>query len=260
MKLHNAEINTKRPLNLNGSRPFPGTTLFAPSRTDLTLVYNDSTITRFNGASSFSFFRMRANSIFDPDPLLLTGGISGFTEWGGLYRKYLVTDVHIEWKVCNLNNVGVNLVFSASTVDVNGLITSNNTVADLAELPFSSAVALSPTGGQDRAIITKTISLAKLHGRPEQYLTDDNYSGFLGSAASNPTNILFLNFGAFASANMTSGIDSTLRIKYRVQLYERQSPLDRSLALATVGRTFVPPKTGTANCVKCGECYCKCVD
>jgi len=239
--------------NLNGASPFPGTSLFAPKSMDVTLAYNDNTQSRFATASTFAFFRMRANSVFDPDPLLATGGISGFLEWGSLYRKYLVTDVHVEWILSNLNAHPVNVVFCASTVDLAAAVASANAVSDLGELNFSVVRNLSAAGGQDRATISKTINLAKLHGRFQQYLTDDDYSGFAGTGPTNPAQMLFLNFGAWSNLPLTSGIDCTLRIKYRVTWFERQSPLDRTLVLldaSSPGECY-SGKCGRRGCLTC---------
>ncbi len=221
--------NNNQSFNLSGNRPFPGTALFAPATADITLVYQDSSMTRFNSGATFAYYRMRANGLYDPDPLLATGGISGFLEWGSIYRKYVVTDVHYEWKVTNREVFPVNIVTAVGNVDLVAAVSSVNAAADIAELKYSSTAVLSAAGGQDRAVINKTVHLPKVHGRPEQYLGDDNYSGFGGAAPSNPNTLLYIHFAAYSTANMAVGCDVVLRIKFRVTWYDVQSPIDRLL-------------------------------
>jgi len=215
--------NRQLPVNTSIMRnPYP---VFAPEHINITFIYNDTSLVRNNAGSSYLWFKMRT-SLYDPDPLLLTGGITGFLEWGGIYRKYLIEAVTIEWRVCNLETFPVSITFAPSLNDLILAVTSRNAAADLGELKISQNRALSMAGGLDRTIIKARINLPQYIGNSIEFYAG-GYSGFMGALPGNPALLVFFNFAAYAANVFVNGIESTLRIKFHTRLYDLQSPIDR---------------------------------
>jgi len=209
------------------SRGLPSSAYPTVSRMEerVALHYQDFSSTRLTSSSSFSSFLMRVNGIFDPDPLLLTGGVSGFGEWGGLYRQYLVEAVTVTWNVSNLQNFPIILVMAPSLTALGGVLGSGAAIANLAENKFAQKKKiLSGSGGQDRTFFRSYLNLAKFTGQPLQF-NSGGYSGFLGTAPSNPVNLIYFNFCAYGPSPLTSGIISDLSIRFHTKLYNVQTPL-----------------------------------
>jgi hypothetical protein len=213
---------------LRSDRGIDGTPMIIEHQKTVTLSYADNTNVRNNIGASYLFYQLRSNGLYDPDPLLLSGGISGFTEYGGFYRKYRVESVEVEWTISNNESFPVIIVFGAANSNLATVVTSSNDVLDLAENPYGVIKELSAAGGQDRITIRSKISLAQLVGQSEYY-NDINYAGFLGSAPANPALLTYLLFGAVATkSTFSNGIASMIRLKFKVQLYDRQTPIDRT--------------------------------
>lgn len=179
--------------------------------------YVDSNLVRNNVGSDYLTFNMRANSAYDPDPLLLSGGISGFAEYANFFNQYRVLEIELSWTVSNKESFPVHLGVTASTGPL--LVNSVAKAIDILENGYSLGPAtISPTGGMDRVMITKRISLPKVWGCVGQYLTDDNWAS---SVTTNPTFIVNLAFVAYASSPFVNGIDSNLRIRFHTEFYSR---------------------------------------
>jgi hypothetical protein len=187
-------------------------------------TYQDFITTRFASAASFSAFVLRLNGLYDPDPLLLTGGIAGIIEWGGLYRQNLPEFCDLIWSVVNNNNSAVVVVFVPSLTNLSASLSSGQVIANLAENKWSRRVVLSAQGGQDRATIRVRIPFAQFVGNRTQFLSG-TYSGFLGSAPSNPTTIIYGTFGCYGPNALTNGVTSCLTLKIGTKLYDVQTPL-----------------------------------
>jgi hypothetical protein len=188
------------------------------------LLYQDFSSTRLTSASSFASFSIRINGLFDPDPLLATGSISGFNELGLLYRQSLVEKVLSDWFVCNNGAVPIIIVVCPSLTNLAGVLSSGAAIANLAENKWARKAILSGAGGQDRYRIRLSIDLARFVANYTQYHSGI-YSGFMGSAPSNPTQLIYLNFCAYSPLPLTSGVTSDLSIKFFTEVYDVQTPL-----------------------------------
>jgi hypothetical protein len=186
-----------------------------PTRKLVWLNYIDSTLVRNNAGFDYLTFNMRANSAYDPDPLLLSGGISGFSEYAKFYSFYRVLEIELSWAVSNKESFPVHLGLTASTNSL--LINSVATAIDTLENGYSLGPAtISPSGGMDRVMITKRISLSKVWGSVAQYLADDNWAS---SVTTNPIFLVNLAFVAYASSPFMNGIDSDLRIRFHTEFF-----------------------------------------
>ena len=53
-------------------------------------MYRDNSYTRNNPGNNFLVYSLRINDLYDPDPLVLSGSISGFKEMMQFYQYYRV--------------------------------------------------------------------------------------------------------------------------------------------------------------------------
>ena len=70
-----------------------GRSLIMPPKLIRTLRYVDSAYVRNNPGGNYLVYSFRINDLYDPDPLLLSGSISGFKEIMQFYAQYRVLHV-----------------------------------------------------------------------------------------------------------------------------------------------------------------------
>lgn len=203
---------------------YMGAPLFAPPETIVTLCYQDNAVARNNVGVQYLIFRLRT-SVNDPDPLLGSGGVSGFVEWGALYRKWIILSVDIDWKVDNLESFPMTIIFAPTTVDIFASVVSRNDALDIAELPNSQSKQVSASSGMDRSFIRSRVNLSAFSGDPTYYRSSGLFNGV---GAANPTLMYYFNFVIVTNVNLVSGIFSNLRIRYKVRFYERNYVFDRN--------------------------------
>jgi hypothetical protein len=190
--------------------------IIQPSKT-VWLDYIDATLVRNNAGANYLVFLMRANSPYDPDPLLSTGGISGFAEMSAFYSQYRVTHCQISWTVANKESFPVHIGFNLSSAPL--AVTTVAKAIDCLENGYSVGPAtISTSGGMDRVMLTKRVTLSHIWGNLIQYEADDNWAA---SVISNPSFLIYINFLAYASTPFVNGIDSDLRLRFRVKFYSR---------------------------------------
>jgi len=186
------------------------------------LNYTDGNMTRTAGAT-FSLFRLRANALFDVDPLLASGTVSGFTELATLYRQYRVTHLEFEWTAINNENFPVIIGAFFSNVDVIAAVVSAEGALGTLENPFSTrAHCLSIASGMDRTTLVGKLPLSKVHGSALNYLADNDYSALV---TGNPANLIFINFVMVSTvgANLATGISSSLVLRFTTEFFNRQT-------------------------------------
>jgi hypothetical protein len=187
-----------------------------PDNVVTTLVYQDTILNRNNVGGLVCSWRYRLNSVFDPDPLLGSGAISGFAEWAGIYTHYRVLSYTYDFSVAN-NETFPLMVVAAPTLPDIGSNTSN--LDQLPEVPYGRKSLLSAKGGQDRTRIRGHISIAKLEGSMEP-LTDSSFSS---QVTTNPVMLRFMNFGfTGGSVPLVNGVLVSVRMKFRTQFFARQ--------------------------------------
>jgi len=194
---------------------------YAPDSVVVTLTYSDAAIDRNNAGNKFMYWRIRMNSVYDPDPLVLSGAVSGFTEWAAIYRRYLVLKCEIDSTIVNKEAFPVGVSFAPSDFDLTPVIIGPSTAQDLSELPYAIPTkVLSTLGGQDKLNFRKSIDLAKFTGQRGAYHDSLQYSSLVNT---NPSTLLFWNAGLFTDTNMVSGIFQNTKYHYTVLFTERQS-------------------------------------
>lgn len=197
---------------------YTGPGFYAPDRIVCELSWLDETYQRNNVGSPNASWRVRANSVFDPDPALGTGGIVGMTYLASLYLNYRVLAYAYEWHVSNLEAFPV-LFASFPTVSDIGLNAA--AIAQYTEGPRVTKGIASAQGGLDRITLSSGwISIEEVIGS-KTVLYDDNY---VGSTAANPTAMTYQNFAAIPgkAVNLSQGWSSNLRIRYKVAFFARK--------------------------------------
>jgi len=190
---------------------------FTPETIIADLVYPDTFYNRNNASSPFLSWRYRMNSIYDPDPLVGSGSVPGYTYYSGGYSNYIVLGLGYDISLSNLEGSPVDVVVWPTTNDV------GNNYASTSEAfgnPHATQSLLSAKGGQDRARLKGWVDVGRFQGNMTQYL-GGNYSSVFGS---NPSQILYLNVGAVESTNFTTnnGLDIRAALTYRTAFFNRK--------------------------------------
>jgi hypothetical protein len=181
------------------------------------LIYFDTTYTRVNAGSAYMSYRMRMNSIYDPDPALGTGAIPGYAAWATFYNSYRVLVFKYDLEVSNQEAFPQDILVCPSRSDL-GVNYVN--IYDFLGNPRGKSHTISSTGGMDKTRFTDSIDLGQYYGNPKQYLGDD---GFGGSVGANPGVMMFFNIATLSTANQTAakGIFTKGKYTYTVLMHGR---------------------------------------
>ena len=95
---------------------------FMPDKSLNKMVYHDDTVFRTNNGNSFVTWSIRMNDVYDPDPNLASGGLSGFAEIGAIYGRFTVLGFKYDIKLTNSNNFPINV---AACYTPNGIVAAN---------------------------------------------------------------------------------------------------------------------------------------
>lgn len=195
---NNKTAQRPKPRNQNKSVDRTGITVplrpndIMPPILTKTLNYIDSSYVRNNPGGNYLVYSFRINDLYDPDPLILSGSVSGFKEIMQFYNYYRVTNCHVSFKI--FNNEAFAIIYGAvfSQFNLTGTISSRDDAINALENDFSTrARLLSAKGGLDHEDINFALQPWQLLGDKKQYDAESNYTG-LGLAT--PTSPLWLNF------------------------------------------------------------------
>lgn len=197
--------------------------IIMPNKLLRKLRYVDSAYVRNAPGNSFLVYSFRINDLYDPDPLILSGSISGFKEIMQFYNYYRVLHVAASVSISNLETFPLmyGMVFSQS--NLTGSITTRDDAMNALEGPMSSrARMLSGKGGLDRALISRGMNPARILGIPSQYMSDIAYAG---SGLATPSIPLWLNFivASATGAALTNGYCTTTTLTFHSEFFGLQS-------------------------------------
>lgn len=187
---------------------------FAPDKTRVRLVYQDTTDTRTVTSSNAMNWGYRS-SAYDPDPAALSGSIPGFVELANLYTSYCVHAMHLQLEVANQNSEAAIIVVWPSNVLHN---TNSLTKADLAEYSGNVRAQSHFLGNSNGINIMKlqtTASGIQLVG--PRFKSDLDYSA---STSTNPVEMYNINIGAYCPfGNFTYALGVRARVIYDVEFF-----------------------------------------
>lgn len=153
--------------------------------------YIDSAYARNNPGNNYLVFSFRINDLYDPDPTILSGSISGLKEMMQFYQYYRVNHVNVSMKIFNNETFAIlyGAVFSQS--NLTGTISSRDDAINSLENDFSTrARLLSAKSGLDHEDIYFQIRPELLLGDKKQYEASNLYAG---NGLASPSIPLWLN-------------------------------------------------------------------
>lgn len=175
-------------------------------------VYMDLRIDN-NAGSTYTSFRLRMNSAFDPDPALGSGSLPGFTEWSAIYRNYRVLKYEIECEASNNETFPITAIICPSQADL-GL--NYTLTASLAANPGAVSKQISPKGGIDKALLRAEVDLGKYYGNEYQWMGNDSFAAAINA---NPSTLFYMNIGCVAAGNLVSGFTTRTLHRFTVAMY-----------------------------------------
>lgn len=185
-----------------------------PDTMVVSLIYPDSVMIRNNVGGVNCSWRYRMNSAYDPDPLLGTGAIPGFTEYAAFYTHYRVIKFGYRMTVLSNENFPLNFICAPSELDV-GANYSN--LDELPGYPYGKQRMLGNLGSEPVSMKWQ-ITPSRLEGSSEPR-TDNT---FASQTTTNPIMIRFMNFGFTNSTTpLVSGVTISMSVRYIVQFYAR---------------------------------------
>lgn len=180
-----------------------GVESYAPNSYQCTLKYTDQNIVKNSAGNQFIYWRLRMNDLFDPDPLILSGSISGFAEMNALFRRYLVTHFTVTTTIANNETFPVTIITAPSDLDFATIITTAASAQNMGEIPLAKTYVLAAKGGMDRISFKQEFYLPDLVGQPGAYRDSLTYSALSNAS---PTTQLFYNWACSSATNFVNGI------------------------------------------------------
>lgn len=192
-----------------------------PSRIVRTLNYVDSAYVRNNPGNNFLVYSMRINDVYDPDPLILSGSVSGFKEIMQFYTQYRVLHLNVNFRI--FNNEAFALLYGAvfSQSNLTGTIASRDDAINALENDFSTrSRILSAKGGLDHEDINFNIAPFRLLGDKKQYMASNEYAG---QGLATPAIPLWLNFivASPTGAALTNGYTTSTVLTFTTEFFGR---------------------------------------
>ncbi len=182
------------------------------------LTYPDTVYAKNNVGSAFISWRYRMNSIYDPDPLVGSGSVPGYSYYATGYGSYRVLGFAYNVTLANFEGSPVDIVGCPSNTDLGANYSGTN---ELFANPHATVALLSAKNGMDRATLKGYIDLGRFSGNTSQYLGNDSFGSSFGN---NPGTMSYINFGAVSSALFTTnnGIDYRVTLTYTVLFTQRK--------------------------------------
>jgi len=195
--------------------------LIMPPRHLANFMYVDNAYVRNNPGNNYLVYSFRINDLYDPDPLILSGSVSGFKEMMQFYSYYRVLGFSATINLSN--NEAFDIFYGAvfSQTNLTGVISSRDDAANALENNYAKGpFILSEKTGIDRGSMKLSIKPSSLLGVPRQYFADTNYTG-LGLAS--PSIPLWLNFIVYSptGAALTNGYTTSTKLFFHAEFFGR---------------------------------------
>jgi len=172
------------------------------------------------GASQFLTKRWRITDIYDPDPLLGGGTVSGYNEITKIYGRYRVLKHSFSFTVVNNEpSIPINFGFIMRVDDPTSSIgTVQDCIDSLETSPSTGPKMVGTTGGMSvyRSKIIKTDPGVML-GDKLNYMADSNWTGVTGASPSNNMYLVFIMYSV--SGNLTNGCILSINQWYTTRWY-----------------------------------------
>lgn len=184
------------------------------------LKYVDGTDQRTATGVNWAVWRLKLTDVYDPDPLLLTGGITGYNEFSAFFNRWRVLANQITLTVTNREVFPLHFGILLAPSDITSLLSSRALALDALERPgciFHKE--LSAQGGMDRTSFSRRIELKHILGDASTLRAGD----FDGSVSTSPIRNLYVHFILVAPTTITTianGVFYDLTISYLTKFYD----------------------------------------
>lgn len=209
----------KTPKSMKPHNVFPAYSIHKLTyKSDLTLITSGST---------FLVKSFRANSLYDPDPAILSSGYAGFSWLAQAYDEYLVQSSRVRCWAGNQNSsfVSFGVVYSLEQLDAT--IGSWQEARDALENKFSTRttqLTAKGIGGCSRSVSGQCALQDITKAGVYQY--SDIYTGL---STADPTYIIWVSFIAFSddgSTPLTDGIVMDFTLESTAEFYSPKTLKD----------------------------------
>lgn len=134
------------------------------------LSYCDGSDQRNAVALNFFCWAMKLTDVWDPDPLLATGGITGFAEMAAFFLRFIVLWCKIKVSIANREPYPIHVGAVASPTSLVGSIGSRTQALDAFERPGKLFFQeLSREQGMDRVQFERKLNPATILGNRQLY-------------------------------------------------------------------------------------------
>jgi hypothetical protein len=156
------------------------------------------------------------------NPNMFTGvstSVPGFTEWGGLYRKYRVGDGDFEYSTLNNDPFGVEMF--STPVNFQPSLTADPT--KFLSMGGAKTKLISPKGGLDHGTVRNRASVSWFGGSATTTV-EDAYVGTTDNTSPPADNLYFLyGFMTNGMATVTPALN-VIKVHVTIDFFELQSP------------------------------------
>jgi hypothetical protein len=185
------------------------------------LNYIDSQYVRNNAGANYLAYSFRTNDLYDPDPLILSGSVSGFKEIMQFYNLTKVIKSRVNITITNNENFGIiwGIVFSLS--NLSGTFANRDDAVNALENDFSTrALLLAAKGGIDTETKSVRCDPWALLGDKNQYLGDTSYAQTISTSPNIPV-WMNLIIASPSATSLTNGVTTSLTISMTGRFFAR---------------------------------------
>lgn len=223
MNTNKRKQNKTKPTSRNrrrrGARTKESSKMIMPRHIRRTLRYVDSAYVRNNPGNNFLVYSFRINDLYDPDPTILSGSLSGFKEIMQFYNTYRVLAINLNVIIVNLESIPIMYGVCFTTQNLTGVISTRDDAINALENHFSTkAKILSGKGGIDRASLSRHVMIHNIVGDKKQYLADIDYTG---QGLATPNRPVWMNMivTTTTGAALTLGYATTTNIAFDSEFF-----------------------------------------
>jgi len=193
-----------------------------PVRIERSLYYIDENLSRNNVGAQYLVFDYRINDLWDPDPLILSGSVTGFQQQMAFYNLYRVLTVEAQVDISNNENFPVLWGIVYSNQPLVGVASTKLIALSFLENGFSSgAKILSAKGGADRGGVRAKTPVYEILGNKKEYMADVRYAGQGLASPSLPLYMSLIVVGS-SSTNLANGVGVFLKLNFQTEFFGRR--------------------------------------
>jgi hypothetical protein len=193
------------------------------------MKYNDTVSILKDAAASFYVREFKVNDIFDPDPLLGGGSVSGYTALNSMYNRNRVISCSALIRLANIEptaTVAAYWIFRDAQPTT--IITSQAIAQSAMEVdPATRPVLMGVSSGNPKATIrVPKTRMAAILGDTLEYMGDVS---FAASASSSPSNVIWgavVLYTYTPLTLLTNGVSCVVELDFVVDWYSGQKALD----------------------------------